>query len=49
MVFEFARGEKIPVAWVLAGGYCREIEKIVRVHLNTAQACWEVFSAEKYR
>ena len=49
MVFEFAKAEKIPVAWVLAGGYCREIEKIVRVHLNTAQACWEVFDAEKHR
>ena len=43
MVFEFAKAENIPVAWVLAGGYCQEIEKVVRVHLNTAQACWEVF------
>lgn len=43
MVFEFAKREDIPVAWVLAGGYTPEIEKIVRVHLNTARACWEVF------
>ena len=43
MVFEFAKAEKIPVAWVLAGGYCPEIEKVVRVHLNTARVCWEVF------
>jgi acetoin utilization deacetylase AcuC-like enzyme len=42
-VFEFAKAEKIPVAWVLAGGYCPEIEKVVRVHLNTARVCWEVF------
>jgi acetoin utilization deacetylase AcuC-like enzyme len=43
IVFEFAKAEKIPVAWVLAGGYCPEIEKVVHVHLNTARACWEVF------
>jgi hypothetical protein len=43
MVFEFAKAEKIPVAWVLAGGYCPEIEKVVHVHLNTARACWDVF------
>jgi acetoin utilization deacetylase AcuC-like enzyme len=43
MVFEFAKAEKIPVAWVLAGGYCPEIEKVVRVHLNAAKTCWEVF------
>jgi acetoin utilization deacetylase AcuC-like enzyme len=43
MVFEFAKAEKIPVAWVLAGGYCPEIEKVVRVHLNTARVCWDVF------
>jgi acetoin utilization deacetylase AcuC-like enzyme len=43
MVFGFAKAENIPVAWVLAGGYCPEIEKVVRVHLNTAKACWDVF------
>jgi acetoin utilization deacetylase AcuC-like enzyme len=46
MVFEFAKAEKIPVAWVLAGGYCPEIEKVVRVHLNTARSCWEVFGQD---
>ena len=49
MVFEFAKAEKIPIAWVLAGGYCPEIEKVVRVHFNTARACWEVFNAHKNR
>lgn len=43
MVFEFVKARGIPVAWVLAGGYCPEIEKVVRVHFNTARACWEVF------
>ena len=37
-VFEFARQHAIPIAWVLAGGYARDITKIVRVHLNTFQA-----------
>jgi acetoin utilization deacetylase AcuC-like enzyme len=49
MVFEFAKAEKIPIAWVLAGGYCPEIEKVVRVHFNTARACWEVFNTHKKR
>jgi len=43
MVFEFAKSKKIPIAWVLAGGYCPEIEKVVQAHLNTAQACWAIF------
>jgi acetoin utilization deacetylase AcuC-like enzyme len=43
MVFEFAKRENIPVAWVLAGGYCPEIEKVVCVHFNTARVCREVF------
>lgn len=43
IVFEFAKVQNIPIAWVLAGGYCPEIEKVVRVHLNTARVCWEVF------
>lgn len=42
-VFEFSRREGIPIAWVLAGGYTREIDKIVQVHLNTFEACREVF------
>lgn len=45
MVFEFAKAEEIPIAWVLAGGYCPEIEKVVRVHFNTARACSQVFNA----
>jgi acetoin utilization deacetylase AcuC-like enzyme len=49
MVFEFAKAEKIPIAWVLAGGYCPEIEKVVRVHFNTARVCWEVFNPHKNR
>ena len=42
-VFEFAREEGIPVAWVLAGGYTKDTSKVVRVHLNTFAAALEVF------
>ena len=37
-VFEFAREHDIPVAWVLAGGYTRDITKIVRIHTGTFDA-----------
>ena len=37
-VFEFALHHGIPVAWVLAGGYTRDITKIVRIHAGTFDA-----------
>ena len=43
-VFRFANENAIPVAWVLAGGYTRDISKVVRVHLNTFAAWRAVFS-----
>jgi acetoin utilization deacetylase AcuC-like enzyme len=42
-VFEFARSEHIPIAWVLAGGYTKDTSKVVRVHLNTFEAALAVF------
>ena len=42
-VFRFAKENAIPVAWVLAGGYTRDISKVVRVHLNTFAAWRTVF------
>jgi acetoin utilization deacetylase AcuC-like enzyme len=42
-VFRFAKENKIPMAWVLAGGYTQPIEKVVKVHTNTVKACLEVF------
>ncbi len=42
-VFEFAKAQNIPIAWVLAGGYTREIEKVVQVHLNTFHAAQSIF------
>ena len=43
-VFQFARENAIPVAWVLAGGYTSDVRKVVRVHINTFDACREVYS-----
>jgi acetoin utilization deacetylase AcuC-like enzyme len=45
-VFEFCRKHLLPVAWVLAGGYSRDIAKVVEVHLNTFRAAQSVFGKE---
>ena len=37
-VFAFARGHGIPIAWVLAGGYTRDVTKIVHIHTGTFAA-----------
>ena len=42
-VFSFCRDYKIPVAWVLAGGYTKDISKVVQVHINTFDACAEIY------
>lgn len=42
IVFAEARRRGLPVLWVLAGGYTREIEKVVAVHVNTCKAALEV-------
>jgi len=41
-VFEFAKRHRIPVAWVLAGGYTEDVSKVVKVHLNTFEAWRDV-------
>jgi acetoin utilization deacetylase AcuC-like enzyme len=43
-VFAFARTHGLPVAWVLAGGYAPDVQKVVDVHVNTALACLEIYS-----
>jgi acetoin utilization deacetylase AcuC-like enzyme len=42
--FAWARSKGIPVAWVLAGGYTKDVSKVVRVHTNTFVAAREVFA-----
>ncbi|HEU0008714.1 MAG TPA: histone deacetylase [Verrucomicrobiae bacterium] len=43
-VFEFAWQHALPVAWVLAGGYARDITKVVEAHLNTFRAATMIFA-----
>ena len=42
-VFAFAKAQRLPIAWVLAGGYTADTTKVVQVHLNTFTAALEVF------
>ena len=41
-VFVCAKANALPVAWVLAGGYSKDIRKVVDVHVNTALVWREV-------
>lgn len=43
-VFQFCRDHAIPVAWVLAGGYTPDVSKVVQVHVNTFEACAEIYA-----
>ena len=43
LVFEACRRRGIPVVWVLAGGYTKDVSKVVQVHLNTFRAAHAVF------
>jgi acetoin utilization deacetylase AcuC-like enzyme len=45
LVFQFASSHGIPMAWVLAGGYTREISKVVEVHINTFRAAANIFTS----
>lgn len=37
-VFEFAKTHGLPIAWVLAGGYTKDVTQVVKVHTNTFEA-----------
>lgn len=41
--FGYARAAGIPIAWVLAGGYTKDVSKVVKVHCNTFVAARAVF------
>ncbi len=43
IVFSAAKAAGIPVMWVLAGGYTKDVSKVVKVHVNTFLAAYEVF------
>jgi acetoin utilization deacetylase AcuC-like enzyme len=37
LVFDLARKREIPVAVTLAGGYARDVNDTVTIHINTAK------------
>jgi acetoin utilization deacetylase AcuC-like enzyme len=41
-VFDWAKSHELPLAWVLAGGYTRDVSKIVAIHLGTFDAAADV-------
>lgn len=43
IVFETAKQIKLPIAWNLAGGYQKDIRKVLDIHDNTIRQCWAVF------
>ncbi len=45
LVFHEARKRKVPVAITLAGGYARNVEDTVRIHVNTMIAAGEALTA----
>jgi acetoin utilization deacetylase AcuC-like enzyme len=45
-VFRVCRDEGVPVAFNLAGGYQRPVEKVVDLHVATLRALLEVYSGE---
>jgi acetoin utilization deacetylase AcuC-like enzyme len=38
VVFAWAKAAGLPLAWVLAGGYTKDVSKVVGVHLGTFDA-----------
>jgi acetoin utilization deacetylase AcuC-like enzyme len=42
-VFDWAKRQGLPLAWVLAGGYTPDVSKVVAVHLGTFEAARAVF------
>jgi len=43
LVFEAARAAKLPVAWVLAGGYTKDVAQVVEIHANTFAEAARIF------
>jgi acetoin utilization deacetylase AcuC-like enzyme len=43
-VFDVARKKGLPVAWVLAGGYTKDVSKVVAVHVGTVKAALDALA-----
>jgi acetoin utilization deacetylase AcuC-like enzyme len=44
LVFEMCRSHNVPAAVTLAGGYARNVEDTVKIHVNTVKAARDCFS-----
>lgn len=42
-IFRAAKKSKIPLVWNLAGGYCKDVQRTVDVHIQTLRASDEVY------
>ena len=49
IVFALARARGIPVAITLAGGYARNVEDTVTIHVNTIRAARDAMAAPPRR
>lgn len=49
IVFECAKELRLPVAWNLAGGYQKPIEKVLEIHDNTMKECVNAYLENAYR
>ena len=47
LVFAAAKRANIPIAWVLAGGYSKDLSKVVEVHANTQREAANLFTAPR--
>ncbi len=45
LVLEMCRSNNVPVAVTLAGGYARNVEDTVKIHVNTIKVARDCFSA----
>jgi len=45
IVFAFAREHGIPIVWVLAGGYTKDVHQVVKIHVNTFHAALEIYGS----
>lgn len=43
IVFEFAKSNKIPIVWNLAGGYQEDFNKVLELHENTLKECIAIY------
>jgi len=45
LVFRAAAKHKVPIVFCLAGGYQRDLRKVLDIHDRTLEACWGVYGS----